>query len=79
MYTIRAVRISFGYTEEEVANYCKITVEVYTSYENDFGTTPKSIAVMIKRLFGVPLDKIYADPENNCFKLNRDKALKIAI
>ena len=57
--TLRDARISSGYTVEEAARLCGVTVEAYNAYENDAGIIPKNTACKIKKMYHISLDLIY--------------------
>lgn len=57
--SLRVVRMAYGYTEEETAEYCEVSKETYDKYENDVGEIPASVATKIHTLFGVSLDALY--------------------
>jgi len=57
--TLRAARISCGYTIDEVAMSCGINIDSYRRYESDPGLMPASIAYRVRKLLQIPLDLIY--------------------
>ncbi len=72
--SLRIVRVCFGYTVEEVAEYCGVSVKSLEAYEMDSGKMPINTALKVKKLYATPLDSIFIGPESECFKYNRDAA-----
>jgi DNA-binding XRE family transcriptional regulator len=56
--TLRVVRESCGYTVEEVAEYCGIALDKMKEVEDDPGAMKDSIAIKLRKLFGIPIDYI---------------------
>jgi len=69
--TLRAARLSCGYTPEEVAKHCGITVKAYEKIEKDSGKVKLGILLGLLKLFGVSADLIYFGTEADCIKHNR--------
>ncbi|NHN33561.1 helix-turn-helix transcriptional regulator [Paenibacillus agricola] len=67
--TLRATRISCGYTALEAAQACGIAEGTMNRYETDAGRVPRRTAVQLSRLYGgVSLDLIYWGKESDHFK-----------
>lgn len=49
--SLRGVRVCFGYTVEEVAEYCGISVKSLEAYEMDSGKMPINTALKVKKLY----------------------------
>lgn len=71
MITLRAARISCGYSAKQIADLCSIKLSEYETFEKDSRLIPKNIAVKLKNILGISLDKIYIGKENECFQINR--------
>lgn len=65
-FTLRATRILSGFTVEEVATACGVTVRKIKLYEKDSGRMPRSIAAQIVRLYRISYDYIYFGKEKDC-------------
>lgn len=77
-FTLRAARVSCGYTEEEVAGYCGIRVGVLEKYEKNTVLIPVEVLSKISVLYNVPMALVFIGTEMKCFKNNRNNALKYA-
>lgn len=69
--SLRAARELSGYTVEEVAVICGITVEDVKGYEKDTREMPFDLARKVKRLFHINIEQIHLGLEseytnNNC-------------
>ena len=69
--TLRAARISCGYTVEEVAEYCGVTTRVLNDLEIDSGQMQFLLMQKLTNLYRVPLDLVYFGTEVDCIKRNR--------
>lgn len=76
--TLRAARVSCGYTVEEVAEYCGIKTGVLEKYEINTALIPVEVLSKVSALYNVPLVLIFIGTEMKCFKNNRNNALKYA-
>ena len=77
-FTLRAARVSCGYTEEEVAGYCGIKVGTLEKYEKNTALIPVEVLSELSMLFNVPLALIFIGTDMRCFRDNRNNALKYA-
>ena len=73
-FTLRAVRLSCGYSVKEVAEYCDVSVHTIRRYEKDSGTLPLQLILKLSLFYGVSMDLIYAGSEADCIKHNRQIA-----
>lgn len=73
-FTLRAARISCGYSLKEVARYCEVSVGTISRYEKDNGTLPLHLILKLSLLYGGSLDLIYFGSEADCIKHNREIA-----
>ena len=73
--TLRAARISCGYTVEEVAEYCGVTTDKLNEFENDCKGMPISIGLKISNLYNLPPSAIFIGSETEYISGHR----KIAI
>jgi DNA-binding XRE family transcriptional regulator len=62
--SLRAARISSGYTSEESAKHLNISPETLCEYERDAGEMPVSMAIVILRLYGFHVDIIHFGRES---------------
>jgi transcriptional regulator with XRE-family HTH domain len=65
--TLRAARITCGYTEDEVAKYCRASIRVIEEVELDSGEMPYNLLLKISDLYDVDLDRVYLGPESDCY------------
>jgi len=56
--TLRAARELSGYTIEEAAGYCGVSVDSYREIENDFSKAPARVAYAVRSLLKISLDSI---------------------
>lgn len=70
-FTLRAARISCGYTVEEVANKCGVSAKTISKCEENAAKIGILLIFKIARLYGVSTDDIYCGPESECIKHNR--------
>jgi DNA-binding XRE family transcriptional regulator len=77
--TLRAARISFGYTAKEAAKACGISKSTMSRYEIDSDHVPLRTALKLVRLYGVSMDLIYWGKESNCFEHNRSHVMKATV
>lgn len=56
--SLQTIRISKGFTEEEAANRCEITLGKMREFENRPGKMPASVAIKLRGLYGIPIDYI---------------------
>lgn len=73
-FTLRAARISCGYSVKEVANYCEVSVNIIRRYEKDSTTLPLHLILNLSFLYGVSVDQVYFGSEADCIKHNREIA-----
>ena len=64
--TLRTARELSGYSMEEVAGFCGVTVEDVKRYENDTRKMPFDLAKKAKRLFHINIEQIYLGLESEC-------------
>lgn len=57
-YTLSDIRAYKGYTEDETAEYCGVSVRKMKGFESNPGSIPASIAIKLRKLYGIPLDYI---------------------
>lgn len=69
--TLRAARISCGYTEEEAADHCKIKMDEYKQIEHDTGNIDYILLSRLVGFLGAPPDLIYFGTEAECRQHNR--------
>jgi len=70
-FTLRAARVSCGYTVEEVARHCGIPVHAFNDLEIDSGQMQFSLMQKLTNLYGVSQDLIYFGVEVDCIERNR--------
>lgn len=75
--TLKAVRISFGYTLEEAAKHCDIPENYLSELEIDSGEMPPNVAMKLMNLYGVSPDAIYFGKESDCIERNRIQGTKV--
>ncbi|MFZ3132727.1 MAG: helix-turn-helix transcriptional regulator [Desulfosporosinus sp.] len=56
--TLKAAREMAGYTVEEAAKWCDVSIAQMETYENKPGEIPKTIACKIKRLYNILLESL---------------------
>lgn len=66
--TLRMARERAGFTVEEVAKVCGVSVEEIKKYETDSRGLPFQLARMMKRLYGIKLEQIYIGLESEYVK-----------
>lgn len=69
--TLRAARISCGYSVEEAAGLLGIDSDTLNEFEKDSGEVPCTVVVKFRNLYGVSPDDIYVGPESDAHKHNR--------
>jgi transcriptional regulator with XRE-family HTH domain len=57
--TLRMARELAGYTVEEVAGICGVSVDDVKMYESDTRVLPFELARVMKRLYHIKLEQIY--------------------
>lgn len=67
-FILRAVRISCGYTEEEVAGYCGISTEAINRLEIDSSEIEYRLLTKLTGLYKVAPDLVYFGVEADCHK-----------
>jgi len=72
--TLRSVRISHGYSMEEVAEYCGVSIETINELEIDPCRITYNLLENIQTFYGVSLDDIFIGSETDCIKHNREIA-----
>ena len=70
-FTLKAIRISSGYSMESVAEFCGIPIDVYGEIENDPSQVKLSLIQKIATFYGVALSLIHSGTEANCIKHNQ--------
>jgi transcriptional regulator with XRE-family HTH domain len=73
-FTLRAARISCGYSLKDVAGYCNVSENTIRRYEKDSTDLPLQLILKLSLFYGVSFDLIYAGPEADSFKHNREVA-----
>jgi transcriptional regulator with XRE-family HTH domain len=73
--SLKAARELSGYTVEEVAVICGVTVDVYSKIETDPSQTQLSLVHKIVTAYGVPLDIIYPGTDTGCIKHNQSQVI----
>jgi DNA-binding XRE family transcriptional regulator len=73
-FTLRAARISSGYSIEEAANVCGLSSSTLHRYEKDSGRIPRPVALALGCLYGVSIDLVYFGKESECIEHNRRRA-----
>lgn len=73
-FSLRAARISCGYSVEEAAQYYGISTLEMEQYEKDCGDMPVFVVRKMARLYGVSLDSLFIGLEAECIKHNREVA-----
>lgn len=63
--TLRAIRISCGYTGDEVARCCDVPVGDINKAEIDSSEMAYSLLSKMADLYKVAIDRIYLGPEGN--------------
>jgi len=71
-FTMRAVRVSCGYVEDEVARYCGVSTETINELEIDSGQIDYNLLSKLIDLYGVPLDIIYLGAETDSHQKHRN-------
>ena len=71
--SLKTARELSGYTVEEVAVICGITVEDVKRYENDTRKMPFDLAKKTKRLFHINIGQIYLGLESEYIKNSNQK------
>lgn len=73
--TLRAARISCGYTVKEVAQVCGVSSSTISKYERNSGNLPLNLMLKLRKLYNnVSLDLIYYGTESECHKHNRRRS-----
>ncbi|MDP4158171.1 MAG: helix-turn-helix transcriptional regulator [Bacillota bacterium] len=75
MITLRTARELNGYTIEEVAEFCDLTIGEYEEIEKDPSNFSLRIISTIANLYGVSLKYIYAGTENDCVSHNKSRKI----
>lgn len=79
-FTMRAVRVSCGYAEDEVARYCGVSTETINELEIDSGQIDYNLLSKLINLYGVTLDLIYLGSETDCRQKHRnDEAFDVGL
>jgi transcriptional regulator with XRE-family HTH domain len=73
-FTLRAVRISCGYTALEAAKACGISEGTMNRYEIDSGTISFETARKLAKLYGISFEAFYIGKEKDCIQHNRARA-----
>ena len=71
--SLRAARITSGYTVEEAARHIKVSPETLCAFEQDAGDMPLSMAIEILNLYRVPVDVVYFGRESE-LNVKRDRS-----
>lgn len=66
--TLRMAREMAGYTVEEVAGICRVTVEDIKRHEADTREMPFGLARVMKRLYHIKIEQIYLGLETEYSK-----------
>ncbi len=72
--SLHAMRIMAGYTVEEAAEHCGISAGEYMAYEEDSREIPLHAARKIRKLYGIPLDLLFAGTEKDYIAIMRKQA-----
>lgn len=56
MITLQAIRKSKGYTLHDAAEHCSTSETEMTEVEDDPGNMPASMAIKLRKLYGIPID-----------------------
>jgi DNA-binding XRE family transcriptional regulator len=70
--TLRAARISSGYSAEEAAECVKISTETLDGYERDAGEMPLQMAIILLRMYRFPFSIIHFGNESEFIKSRRN-------
>jgi transcriptional regulator with XRE-family HTH domain len=73
--SLKAARELSGYTVEKVAEYCGVTVDVYSKIENDPSQAQLSLIYKIVTAYRVPLGIIYPGTDTGCIKHNQSRVI----
>lgn len=73
-FTLRAARISCGYTVEEAAAACGLSVRKFNQYEEDSGRLQRRTAIKFIRLYGITFEQVYFGKEADCIRFNRQRS-----
>ena len=65
-FTLRATRISCGYTEDEVARHCGVSTKVIDEVELDSGEILYSLLLKMTDLYNIAPDHVYLGLESDC-------------
>lgn len=63
--TLRAARVSAGYTVEEAAKKMNISIETLNEREKDAGDIPLDNAIALTELYRIPFDLVYFGKESD--------------
>ena len=69
--SLKVARELSGYTVEDVAKYCGVSISNLSKIEIDSGWIQFSLMQKLTNLYGVPLDLIYFGTEVDCIEHNR--------
>jgi transcriptional regulator with XRE-family HTH domain len=72
-FTLRAARMSCGYTVEEAAAACGLSVRKFNQYEVDSEQITRRTVVKMLRLYGVSFEQVYFGKEADCIRFNRQR------
>ena len=70
-FTLRTIRESCGYSVEEAASYCGVSVATFNSFQINSSLITIETIQKISELFVVPLDLLFDGLETDCAKKNR--------
>ncbi len=57
-FPLSAIRIYKGYTEDEAARHCEVSIREMKKIEADPGKMRASMAIKLRNLYGIPIDYI---------------------
>lgn len=72
LFTLKAARLSCGYTEEDVGMLVGSSEQEIIEIERDSGSIDYSILNKLVTLYKVPVELIYLGQEQDCFEHNRN-------
>ena len=75
-FTLRAVRISCGYTLWEAAKECGVSKKTLRKYEKDSSNIMFSLMLKLRKLYDIPADYFYLGSESDCIEHNRARSMK---
>lgn len=65
-FTLRSIRGSIGYTEDEVARHCRVKKEMIVQLEINSSDISYTLLLKIINLYNVTMDLVFLGLESDC-------------